>query len=294
MILKPARKSEWSALASSPAGLPNVMADALNRASGEVYTGVLAGRAGRIVRRKGLWLSEKAGTRWSDRSTYQAPLHAHSIDAAQQGFYKACAVARAVRKAGSPDVRFPYHRRRFRTTVWKNTGIRRKGDALILSNGRGNRPIAIALPAELRDACASWKSGWSTINERGRYAWHIVIEDGKAPKAAPGTNVVSVDLGEVHPAVVGDEAEATIITCRERRAESQGHARRRANIDRALARKKKGSKRHRRLVRRQGPPEGQARAGHAGHGAQDQPGRGRCRGRAQGRDDRHRRRPRRG
>jgi putative transposase len=48
--------------------------------------------------------------------------------------------------------------------------------------------------------------------------------------------------------VVVDEHQATIITCRERRAESQGHARRLANIDRALSRKVKGSKRFHRLV----------------------------------------------
>jgi putative transposase len=81
-----------------------------------------------------------------------------------------------------------------------------------------------------------------------RYTWHIVVENGKQPKPAPGTNEVSVDLGEIHPAVVGDEHEATIITCRQRRAESQGHARRLANINRALSRKHKGSKRYRRLV----------------------------------------------
>jgi hypothetical protein len=98
-----------------PCRLPRATADALNRASGGVYTGVMVAHW-RIVRRKGLWLSEKQGTRWSDHRT-RAPLHAHSIDAAQQGFYKACAVTRALRKAGFLGVRFPHHRKRFRTTT---------------------------------------------------------------------------------------------------------------------------------------------------------------------------------
>src|SRR5262245_29630401 len=98
-----------------PCLLPRARADALNRASGAVYTGILVAHW-RVVRKQDLWLSERAGTRWSDART-RAPLHAHSIDAAQQGFYKACAVTRALRKAGFTAARFPYHRRKFRTTI---------------------------------------------------------------------------------------------------------------------------------------------------------------------------------
>jgi hypothetical protein len=88
-----------------PCKLPRAQADALNRESGRVYTGVLVAHW-RIVRRKGLWLSQKAGTRWSDTRT-TAVMHAHTIDAAQQGFYKACVTTRALRKAGFVDAQFP-------------------------------------------------------------------------------------------------------------------------------------------------------------------------------------------
>jgi putative transposase len=230
-----------------PCDLPRAACDALNRASGEIYTGVLVWHW-RTIRRQGHWLSERSACRWSDRRG-SAPLHAHSIDAAQQGFYKACATTRALRKAGFTAVRFPYHRRKFRTTIWKNTGLRRTGDTLVLSSGRGSAPIIIALPPELRDALRFLEARLVYDKVGRRYDWHVVHETGKAPKPAPGSNVVSVDLGEVHPAVVGDQHEATVITCRERRAAPQGHARRLADIDRALSRKVKGSKRHRRLVR---------------------------------------------
>jgi putative transposase len=230
-----------------PCDLPRTACDALNAASGSVYTGVMVWHW-RTYRRKGHWLSERAASRFSDRRG-AAPLHAHSIDAAQQGFYRACAVARALRKAGSPHVRFPYHRRKYRTTAWKNTGIRRRGDSLVLSNGRGNAPIIIPLPVELRDALRFLEVRLVYDKLARRHTWHVVHETGKAPKPAPGSNVVSVDLGEVHPAVVGDEHEAAIITCRERRHEGQGHAKRLAKINRAISRKRKGSRRQRRLVR---------------------------------------------
>ena len=230
-----------------PCHLPRALADALNLASGAVYTGILVAHW-RVVRKKDRWLSQPAGTRWSDSRT-RAALHAHSIDAAQQGFYKACAVTRAARKAGFTTVRFPYHRRKFRTTIWKNTAIRRNGETLVLSNGLGNARITIALPGSLRDVLHFREVRLVYDKRAGRYTWHIVVEDGKQPKPAPGQKVVAVDLGEIHPATVGDDQEATIITCRERRHQSQGHAKRLGQINRALARKRKGSRRHKRLAR---------------------------------------------
>jgi putative transposase len=229
-----------------PCDLPRSVADALNQLSGGIYTGVLVAHW-RTVRKKGLWLSETSGTRWSDRRTL-ASLHAHSIDAAQQGFYKACTTTRALHRDGIADARFPYHRKRFRTTIWKNTAIRRKGNTLVLSTGKGHRPIEIALPESLRNVLRFREVRLVFDQRAQRHVWHAVVEDGKQPKPAPGGNVASVDLGEIHPAVVGDENEATVITCRERRAQSQGHARRLATINRAISRKKKGSKRYKWLV----------------------------------------------
>src|SRR6185312_13459665 len=97
----------------------------------------------RTLRRKDLWLSQKSGTRWGDART-DAAMHAHSIDAAQQGFYKACVTTRALRKAGFVEAKFPHWPKKFRTTIWKNTGIKRRGDVLELSNGQGNPKIIIA------------------------------------------------------------------------------------------------------------------------------------------------------
>ena len=233
--------------------LPRTRADALNLESGRVYTGVLVAHW-RTVRKKNLWLSEKSGTRWSDmRAT--PTMHAHSIDAAQQGFYKACDTTRELRKAGFTEARFPHWTKKFRTTIWKNTGIKRNGDILELSGGgrakkeREERKISLPIPMALRDVLRFLEVRLVYDQKVRRYFWHIVVENGKQPKPSPGEDVVSVDLGEIHPAVVGDEAVATVITCRERRAESQGHAKRLAKIQKAASRKRKGSRRHRRLMK---------------------------------------------
>jgi len=143
-------------------------------------------------------------------------LHAHSIDAAQQGFYKACATTRAVRKAGIQEAKFPHWRKTFRTTIWKSTAIKKDGVVLTLSNGKGNRPITLTLPAHLVDVLRVLEVRLVFDKKARRYTWHVVCENGKQPKPPPGEGVVSVDLGEVHPAVVGDTEEVTIITCRKR------------------------------------------------------------------------------
>ncbi len=61
-------------------------------------------------------------------------MHAHSIDAAQQGFYKACKTAKALKRT-DPSAKYPHWTKKFRTTIWKNTAIKRRGDVLEPSTG---------------------------------------------------------------------------------------------------------------------------------------------------------------
>jgi putative transposase len=231
-----------------PCKLPTAIADAFNLESGRIYTQVLVQHY-RIYRKKGIWLSPGVLEKLSDflNRDRKPLLHAHSIDAAQQGFPKACKTARESRKAGL-DVAYPHKRKRFRTTIWKNTAIRRKGDRLELSTGKGNPKINIAIPTELQDVLRFLEVRLVYDKKAKRYDWHLVVENGKQPKDPPGNNVVSVDLGEVHPAVIGDEQEATIITCRARRHAAQGHRKRLASLTQAVGRKTRGSRRYKRQV----------------------------------------------
>ena len=74
--------------------LSQTQADALNRASAQRYTQVMLFHW-RTYRHTGHWLSTNAAERWNDRLNASQPtvLHAHSIDAAQQAFSKACQTA---------------------------------------------------------------------------------------------------------------------------------------------------------------------------------------------------------
>src|SRR5262245_3560429 len=231
--------------------LKRAEADALNQASGAIYTQTLITHY-RVYRKRGHkkrhWLSQFAAMRLNDYLTrHEQPLlHAHSKDAAQEAFYKACKTAKANRHLGA---NYPHKRKHWRTTIWKQSAIRRQGDRLLLSRAKGLPPIAVELPEHLHDVLRVLEARLVYDRRAHRYTWHLVVENGKQPKAAPGTNVVAVDLGEIHPAVVGDEQQATIVTCRERRHEQQGHAKRLAKLSKALSRKTKRSRRYRRLQR---------------------------------------------
>ena len=79
--------------------LPKAEADTLNAESGRIYTDMLVSHY-RLYRKQGVWLTHQNGERWEDLHGGPTTLHAHSRDAAQQGFYKACKTARACRKSG--------------------------------------------------------------------------------------------------------------------------------------------------------------------------------------------------
>lgn len=227
--------------------LPKIVCDNLNVASGSVYTKVCVTHW-RVYRKKSIWLSKYGACRINDGYKCTDVLHSHSIDAAQQGFYKACQTARACRKIGVGNAHFPHKRKKFRTTIWKNTAIRFKNDALILSNGRGNPAITIKLPTDFQSVLRFLEVRLVFDKRSHKYFWHMVVENGKRAKFPPGNNVVSVDLGEIHPAVVGDEYESTIITCRELRHENQGFNKRMASLSQAISRTTKYSRKWWKLV----------------------------------------------
>ncbi len=224
-----------------PCKLSKATCDALHLHSGRIYNGIVS-RHWRVLAHNGVWLSEKSLTKLSDMrwASRDVPMHAHSIDAAQQEFFTACKTTRALRKAGFPEAHFPWRTKKFRTTIWKNTAIKHKAGTLELSTGAGRRKIMIALPKALHDVQHFVEVRLVFERKSRYYHWHIVLENGKQAKIANGINTVSVDPGEIHPAVIGDAHSATVITCRERRAIQRGHAKSPKSFSKALARAKHG------------------------------------------------------
>lgn len=202
--------------------LPRADADALNAASGRIYTDTLVSHY-RLYRKQAVWLKGENGERWEDLHGGATTLHAHSRDAAQQGFYKACKTARSCREQGM-DVKYPRKRKRWRTTCWKQLGMRLKEGTLLLARARGLPPVRVPLPTTLvplpQAAFLEARLVWDRAARH--YSWHLVIEDGTQPAPPPpGDHTAAIDLGEIHPAAVTDGKETIIITCRALRANQQ-------------------------------------------------------------------------
>ena len=133
------------------------LADELNKESARHYNATLSNHW-RTFRKKGVWLSEKSAYRWEDYQSDGTILHAHSRDAAQQAFYRSCKTARTLKRNGNTAARYPKYRRGFRTTIWKNTGIRKSGSTLLLARaGAWLRSRWPSLP--LGRPVGSWKPG---------------------------------------------------------------------------------------------------------------------------------------
>jgi putative transposase len=231
--------------------LPKDEADALNRESGRIYSDMLT-RHYRLYRKQGVWLAPKSGERLEDALGGPTTLHTHSRDAAQQGFYKACKTARASKQAGL-DTRYPYHQKRWRTTIWKSSGIRLRAGTLLLARAKGLPAVGVSLPSNLlplpQEAFLEVRLVWDRAARHS--TWHLVVEDGSKPEPPPlGDRTAAVDLGEIHPAALTDGQETVIITCRALRANQQYTAKRLAEIGAAQAYKNKAARSWKRLQRR--------------------------------------------
>lgn len=225
-------------------------ADALNRESGHIYSDMLT-RHYRLWRKQQVWLSQYDGMRLEDLTGGPTTLHAHSRDAAQEGFYKACKTAKACKEAGL-DTKYPHWQKRWRTTIWKNSGIRLKSGSLLLARAKGLAPVRVPLPPNLVSLSAKAFLEARLVWDRAarHYRWHLVVEAGALTEGAPSTNTAAVDLGEIHPAALTDSKETVIIACRALRANAQYTTKRLAELKAKQDRKKKHSRRWWRLQRR--------------------------------------------
>lgn len=228
--------------------LPRAEADALNQESGRVYSETMLWQY-RIYRRKGIWLSPGASERLGDLLS-STTLHAHSRDAAQQAFHKACKTAKANRSQGA---KYPHKRKFYRPTIWKHTGIRMRDRQLLLARARGLEPITVALPPVLAALPPASFVEMRLVYDRvgRRYQWHLVVDDRREPPEAPGEQTLAADLGEIHPAAVANEAgDVVIFSARDLRALNQYRYKRLASLQARQSRLKRGSRRWRRLHRR--------------------------------------------
>jgi putative transposase len=140
---------------------------------------------------------------------------------------------------------YPFKRKFYRTTIWKNTGIRRKDGFLLLARARGMEPIRI--PFCMAGTVQEVRLVYEVKQQR--YAWHFVVEEGSTPVPIEKGASAAIDMGEIHPVAITDGEEVCIVSCRALRSVAQQTNKELAEIARKRSRCQKGSRRFKRLNR---------------------------------------------
>ncbi len=226
---------------------PKSLLDECNKESGRIYTRTMV-EHWRIYRKHNVWLSQFDDMYINDFLFKETTLHAHSRDAAQEAFAKAVKTTHALRKAGFPDAQFPHKIKYWKTTIWKNTGIRVWEGVAFLARARGLEPIRVQLPFDLQNA--TFVEARLVYNRKtSRYEWHFVVDDCLEPAMRTTGASVAVDMGEIHPAACTDGNTALVLSARELRSTGQGLAKAISILDARKSRMKKGSLRYRRMAK---------------------------------------------
>ena len=214
--------------------------DRLAERSGALWSAIVKWHW-RFAGRQGHWPSKPAMQRWLCKG-YEG-LHSQSSQAVADSFYDALSAWREKRQSGDYEgLRPPYKQKKYFKTVWKSSAIRLQGDGVLrLSNGRGEDPVLIDWPSAQEPKRV--EIGWdgSQYELRAQY---------EAEPAEPkGDETAGVDLGEVHLAAFYTDSGSFLFNGRELRSLRRQQNRTKARFSRKIARKKRGSRRWKRLVR---------------------------------------------
>lgn len=228
--------------------LPFEKCEALNRASGKAYTDAMA-LHWRLFRKHDIWLNPLKDSRVFTAIKGDTIPRAMSVQAAYQDFYEACKTAKELKKT-APEARYPYKRKYYRTTTWKNPDITMQEKTMRLRLARGEEPLPVAVPDHLaglpEKAYRQVQLVFDTATRKNY--WHLTIEDGIIPVMSESPGIMAVDMGEIHPAACTSGEKATLICCRALRENSQHRNKKTADLQERIAQCKRGSRRWKKLV----------------------------------------------
>jgi len=168
-------------------------------------------------------------------------LHSQTIQALIKKFFANIETTSENRKAGDKKARYPYRdRKHFQIVMYKASAIKKRGNRLILSNGKGSKKLTVRIPKNI-------PIGKITGAELGFRELRLTIkQDINAVKSA-GSNVIAADLGVIHLAAMTDSETSEIIVGRGLRSLIQYRNKKLAEFSRLLSKCKKGSRRQRKL-----------------------------------------------
>lgn len=161
---------------------------ALRREAGRAWTTLLAAHR---ASRDSTWLTEAALKR---EFKGQFALHSQTVQALAEKLIANVETARDLRNT-DPTAQYPYRVKPYQTVSWKPAAIHRQGNHVVLSNGRGNPPLVLPLPAPyatapLRGCELTWRAD--------HYELCLTVDTGVVPPPLDRhVKAAGVDLGEV-------------------------------------------------------------------------------------------------
>ncbi|HMA37787.1 MAG TPA: transposase [Chloroflexia bacterium] len=196
-----------------------------------------------LASRDGRWLSEHA---LQQQFKGQFALHSQTVQALAQKLIANVDTARALRKT-DPAARYPYRAKLYQTVVWKQSAIRCTGAGIVLSNGQGNAPLVLALPAQFATtAILKCELTWRADH----YELCLTLDTGALnPPLATHAVSAGVDLGEVNiAAVVAEDGTGISISGRYLRSVNRLRLKRHSVLNNCITRCTPGSRRHKKLL----------------------------------------------
>jgi len=188
---------------------------------------------------------------WMDKHLSKSQhLHSQSIQEVRSRYFKNRKGYRELRKNGHIKAKPPHKDKKYQTTTWKKSAIHFKNGLLILSNGKSGAPLKVRLPENFDIKYAMTHIAIvELVYDNGQYFLHFVYNVGK-PVKSKAKGIAGVDIGEIHPIVCYDGTYTTIFNGRYIRSLYRLRNKVIASFGTKIDRCKRGSKRHKALIRR--------------------------------------------
>lgn len=212
--------------------------DFLSHESGVVYSTALV-IFKRLLRKKNIWLSKNS----MQKILKNMNLHSQTTQGIIDVLYDNIDSWRQKRKNGDINCRLPKKRRWYFNIIYKKSAIRLKNNKLILSNGKGNKPLEIEWNFNIPKMI---KISFNKV----KMCYQINAIYDTTSLENNNDNFAGIDLGEIHIAVVNTGENTYIINGRKFRSKRRYQNKAKAKLEYLLSKKQRGSKRRKKLVKK--------------------------------------------
>jgi putative transposase len=170
-------------------------------------------------------------------------LHSQTVQALVQKFFSNIETTRTNRRNGDRNARYPHKTKGHFAVMWKSQAIKLDGTAIVLSMGKGRKPLRFRIPEIPAGRIVAAELGWHELR--------LTLKK-EVPEPDMPSGVAAADLGIIHLAVVTDGQDSIGVVGRGLRSIVQGHNKKKAALSEMLSRCKRKSRRWKKLKRSMG------------------------------------------